>query len=359
MAAGDFIDVYAEQIAAQRMWNDPRNNRELQKPIDSAMAVLNEQGVRFVPQILQDGRCVAVEAIYLKSCNDTVTDVEEVENNITDCDVSGVEAEAAKKTYTPNVALSKSIKVSTDDCAGFNTFEEKLAFLKLQAKTAIEVEFNKKVIAQLAANAQVNANPITGNVLGTVTRYATAQWEDGAGAKLLSELHVSAERNQIYDAYILNGLNFYEAKWLYQYKEKAGSAERYDNVFDQGPYSMYWDIIDLDAEVGGLPSSFLVDKNAIAFFGQNEYMNTEKRELVADLYTYKEPSMRLSWRNGQTMVPVYFDVAEQWSCAVSGASAVKNRRYGVVNIEYTLRGGLVLGPPDCGGGTGILHYQQM
>lgn len=358
MAAGDYIDVYAEQIAAQRMWNDPRNNRELQKPVETAMAALKEQAVTFVP-VMKNGRCVAVEAIYLKSCNDDVVDVGLQANNISDCDVDGDEAEAAKKTYTPNIFLTKSIKVSEDDCAGFTNFEEKLAFEKLKAKTALEVEFNKKIIAALVANATAPAasSVLTGTIAGTTVGYGAGNFDGANGAKLLAEWNIVAQREQIYDAYIMNGTNFYESHWLYPFKEKAGSAERFDTVFDRGPGPMYWDITALDAVSGADASSFLVDKSAIAFFGKNEYAG--RRELKSDLFTYTEPSMRLSYRDGQSMMPIQFDVTEQWSCAISGATVVQNRRYRVVNIEYVLRGGIILGPPDCGGGTGIIHFNQI
>jgi len=363
MAAGDFIDVYAEQIAAQQIWIDPRNNRELQKPIVSAQSLLNEQGVRFVPQILKDGRCVGVEAIFLKSCDDTVTDCEQSANNIADCNVSGIEAEAAKKTYTPNVCLSKSIKVSADDCAGFNSFEEKIAFMKLKAMNALEVELNNKVVATIASNAQANTAPLNGTVNATMVEYSSAAFEGHEGAKLLSEFNISAQRQQIYDAFILNGINFYEAQWLYDYKEKAGSQSVFDSIFNNGPWQMYWDITALDTEVGGtqISNSFLIDKNAIGFFGQNEYMNdmSAKKELKSDMYVYRMPSRRLQYRNGVTMENVYFDVTEQWDCTISGAATVKNRRYQVVQFEFVLRGGLITGPADCNGGTGILHYTQV
>jgi len=357
MAAGDFINRVNEQIAAQRMWNDPRSNRELQTPVETAMAVLGEQAVTFQP-VMSGPVCIGVEAIYLKSCNDTVTDCMESGNNLASCAVSGVEAEGVKKTYTPNVCLTKSIKVSADDCAGFTSFEEKLAFMKLKAKNELEVSLNSKMIAALVANAQVNAHPGDGTIDGTTTGFASANWEGAAGAALISKLHVSAIRNKILNAYIVNGSNFFEANFLYNYKEKAGSQDRFDSIFQQGPYRMYWDIFALDAAVGD-PSSFMIEPSAIAFFNQNEYENSEKRELKSDLWVYKEPSMRLTYRDGQATKPVYFDVTEEWTCAVSGNDPVKHRRYSVVNVEFVLRGGIITGPPDCNGGLGILHYNQI
>jgi len=356
MAAGDFIQAYNEQINAQKMWNDGRHKRELQKPVPSAMAVMSQQNVAF-EKVMQGGRCVGVEAIYFKSCNDDVVDCEDGDNDITDCDVSGIEAETAKKVYTPNVCLTKSLKVSADDCAGFNSFEEKLTFMKLKMKATLEAELNKKVIASLVSNAQANTFNEGGTISGTKVTFGSSSWIDGAGAKLLPKFHISAEKNQIYDAYMINGTNFYEAKWLYDYKEKSGSDDRYDDVFSQGPYQMFWDITNMDTVIGD-KASFLIDRSAIAFFGQNEYENDIKRELKSDMFVYREPSMRLNYRNGQTVQPVYFDVTEQWDCAISSGDPVKNRRYQVVNIEYVLRGGLVTGTPDCGGGTGILHFEQ-
>lgn len=360
MAAGDFISRVAVQAASQRIWADGRNFRELRKPINACMAGLSEQAVSFVP-IMKGPVCIGVEAIYMKGCNDTVVDTQLSANNLADCDVAGVEGETAKKTYTPNISLTYSIKVDEDDCAGFTSFEEKLAFMKLKAKAILEHEFNRKWIATLAANIQANVDPLDGvKGVGEEITFPAAQWEGGSGATLMPKFHISAEANQIYDAYILNGRNFYEAKWLYEYKEKAGSQDRYDSVFDMGPYQMYWDIINVDAEVGA-QSSFVIDKSAIGFFGQNDYMAdmNAPRELKADLYVYREPSQRLMYRDGNSMVPVYFDVAEQHTCTVSSQDPVRQRRHRVVQIEYNLKGGIITGPPDCAGGTGILEFRQV
>lgn len=356
MALGDFINRVTVQVAAQRMWADGRNNRELIQPIVSAKTVLDNQRVTFVP-IMQGSVCIGVQAIWLKSCNDTVLDCEDSGNDLSDCDVSGIEAEGTSKTYQPNVCLTKSLKVTEDDCAGFNSFEEKLAFKKLETKAKIEREFNKKVIASIVANAQVNSFPQGGTVAGTTVGFAAALWADGEGAKLLPKIHISAEKGQIYDAYMLNGENFYESKWLYEFKEKAGSAERYDDAYSRGPWPMSWDIIDLDT-VAASPSSFLLDRSSLAFFGQNVYDNLAPQQLVSDKFVYKEPSNQLMYRNGQGSQQVYFDVVEDWNCTV-GSTVVKNRRYRSVDIEYTLRGGLITGPTDCGGKVGILHYNQI
>lgn len=359
MAAGDFISRVAVQAASQRIWADGRNFRELRKPINACMAGLSEQAVSFVP-IMKGPVCIGVEAIYMKGCNDTVVDTQLSANNLADCDVSGVEGETAKKTYTPNISLTYSIKVDEDDCAGFTSFEEKLAFMKLKAKSILEHEFNKKWIATVAANVQANADPVGGTAVGNIVQFPASDFEGGAGAKLMPKFHISAEVNQIYDAYMLNGRNFFEAKWLYEWKEKAGSDDRYDDVYTSGPYEMYWDIINVDSVVGTNPT-FIIDKSAIAFFGQNDYMAdmNNPRELKADLYVYREPSQRLMYRDGNSMVPLYFDVAEQHTCTVSSQDPVRQRRHRVVQIEYNLKGGIITGPPDCGGGTGILQFDQV
>lgn len=353
-----FIQKYNEQIMAQRMWADGRHKRELQKPVNAVLGGMVNQNVAFTP-VMKGNVCIGTEAIFFKSCNDTVVDCTQAGNNLADCGISGIEATTEKKTYTPNVCLTKSIKVSEDDCAGFANFEEKLAFMKLKAKTAIEVEFNKAWIAALVANASANTEIFTGwTTVGTKVTIPAADWAAGEGAKLVAKLHISAEKNQIYDAYVLNGSNFYEAQWLYNYKEKSGSDDRYDDVFSAGPYDFMWDIINVDT-VATASASFLVDRNAIAYFGQNEYANLEKRELKSDLFVYREPSMRLRYKDGTNIVPVYFDVVEEHSCAVAGAATVLNKRYRVVNIEYTLRGGIITGPADCNSKTGILHFEQV
>lgn len=358
MAAGDFIQRVAVQMAAARMWADGRQFRELKKPINTALAVLSEQNVRFGNPIFKNGVCVGIEVIYLKSCDEDVVDTSLSENNLSDCDVSGTQAESAKKTYNLNVSITKAIKVSMDDCAGFATFEEKLAFLKLQAMASIEKDFNNKVIATIEANKQTNAHAVGGSGGGTSTiSFPSIQWDAGEGAKLMSKLYVSAERNQIYDAYIMNGLNFYEAKWLYQYKEKAGSDERYDSVFDLAPYNLYWDIINLDSVVGSTPS-YVIDRSALAFHGQNEYASTTPVEIKADMVGYRQAAPRLKYNDGGTMVPAYFDVVEQVTCTQTAKDPAMQRRYRVLDVEFTLRGALVTGPPDCGGGTGILKFDR-
>jgi hypothetical protein len=70
---------------------------------------------------------------------------------------------------------------------------------------------------------------------------------------------------------------------------------------------------------------------------------------------WRQRAPRLMFRNGGSVVPVYFDVRKQTKCAVTSNVTWKEHHYQII-----FRGGLQLGPQVCSAAeTGILHYKAI
>ena len=68
MAAGDFSESHLPDIVARigELYADPRSNKELDRPIETARGVLESQRVTWNPTLFDGTTCVGVKAAWLK-----------------------------------------------------------------------------------------------------------------------------------------------------------------------------------------------------------------------------------------------------------------------------------------------------
>lgn len=359
MAAGDFTASAMPDIVvrATEMWADPRTKYELMPDTGSAKAVLSSQLAQFEP-VMRGAKCIGVSAAWLKSCVDTVTDL--TSSALTDCVLTGNEFESAKLTYAPTINSSYGFTVYDDECKDLYEWTEKMAFGILKSKAALRKDLNSKVLAFLFANRTQNLYTGTTGTIVTAgsqhTEFDAAYWTPD----LIAEFDITRTFNQMSDnSYFISGTNLKNAQFNAMYN--SANADQKDEILKLGHFPLYFDVRNVDAATSA-KSTFMVDPSALAFFAWNQFSNTAPENTLDpyNTHTYQDSDPEIMYRNGNSMVPLTYDVEMQRVCKRDSASAGirHGHRWGWV-VNYFLRGGLILGPGDCAGGKGIIEFRNV
>jgi len=352
MAAGDFTasTMSTVLLKQEEMFADARSNRELQYPLDSAKSLLENQLVRFdKATILKGKNCVQVKAAFLKACRDATVDMTDSENDEVDCTYDGAEIESDAVTFEANKAWREPFVVWDDECADMYTFEDKLAYALAIATLNLEKRISTDVIAFLHANAMANLYTDTyGSIVGVTTEFPANEWTPD----LLAEFDITAEFAEIRNPILLTGTNFKNAIYNAQYN--FANLDQKDQRLKFDAWRWYMDPRTVDSTVGA-KATFLFDAGAVAFWAKNEFTNLAPMQQTGDQATFALPSRNLKYRDGQSMVPVMFDVYMKRDCKIATVGPSGKRRYGTF-VDVWATYGIQLGPEDCGNGTGILEF---
>ncbi len=351
MAAGDFTASALPDILIrmEQMFSGQRHTPEFNQPIETIKALAERQTVRFdsVPSVLDTKNCVGVKATFLKSCDNTV------DTTITDCEIGGTETESDSVTIANNLLYSKSFKVLDSDCKDVYKGVDKIAYLMGKTMVDLENAINEAAIAFLLANSQDNTATLPDswdNTDADVIGIPSAEIKPEA----LAEIFYQAQINNLYSPFMVSGRNFYTSKVLGDFRS-AGS-DNVDAIFNSPLGDIVFDPKNIDT-LTSLQSTFAVDPSGYAFWASNQF-DMESPERWDDQYNtmvWRQRAPRLMFRNGGSLVPVYFDVRKQTKCAVTSNVTWKEHHYQII-----FRGGLQLGPQVCSTAeTGILHYKAV
>lgn len=352
MAAGSFTaSAMATVVLKQeQLFADPRSNRELQYPLESAKALLENQLVRFDPATVMLGRqCPTVKATFLKACRDNTVDLTDSNNDITDCTFTGTQIESDNITIEANKGWKESFVVYDDQCTDTYTMEDKLAYAIAIGSLNVEKRISTDVISYLHANAMTNRyTNTTGTINGTTTEFVAADWKPD----LLAEFDITAEFNEIRNPILLTGTNFKNA--IYNAQFNFANMDQKDQKMKFDAWKWYFDARTVDSTVGA-KATFLFDAGASAFWAKNEFTNMTPMQLDGDTIGFALPSKNLKYRDGNKMVTVMFDVYMKRTCKVATVGPVAKRRWGTF-VEIHVTYGLQRGPEDCNNGSGILEF---
>jgi hypothetical protein len=355
MAAGDFTaSTMATVILKQEeMFADPRSNRELQYPLESAKALLENQLVRFdKATVLKDRKCVQVKATFLKACRDNTEDLTDEENDLADCEFDGEQIESDAVTFEANKAWRERFVVWDDDCNDTYTFEDKMAYALAVGTLNLEKRISTDVLAFLHASAMANRYTGTyGTIAGTVTNFPANEWVPD----LLAEMDITATFNEIKNPILLTGTNFRNAIYNAQYN--FANLDQKDQKLKFDAWRWYSDPRTVDSTIGA-KATIMFDAGAAAFWAKNEFTNLAPQTLAQDTIGFALPSRNLKYRDGNTMVDVMFDVYMKRDCKIVQVGPRKVRRYGTF-VEIMSTYGIQLGPEDCDGGSGVLEFVQV
>jgi len=347
MPVGDFTASKSSDILikAKKMFADSRELRQQQYPIDTIQELASRQKVTLVPQM--DGNtCIGFKVIYLKACDETVVD--RLTTAYPDCDIVGPEIESASVTYGKNYSKSKSFTVWDDQCADEFSEVEKTAHAMAQCEATLESDFNKSFISMLNANA--TANEHVDASIGTISGNAT-YIDGGWSSSLFSYFSISGQINRMYDTVLVSGVNLYSDDFLSRYK-RDGCCDT-DKIFRDGPFTLIFDLINLDAVVSD-KATFMVDLGTFATWGINEFKNDAPMLKAKDTHVFRKKSSRLTFKNGSRQVPFYFDVIRKRDCKVDPTDG-DTLKWGTT-YDMSLKGAMDIGPLDCNDHTGILKF---
>lgn len=349
MAAGDYSASALPDILLKidELFADPRSARELQHPLESAKAVLENQMVRFIPTMLGD-KCTGVNAAWLKSCADTSVGCDG-DDLLSDCEITGDELESDSKAFPDNFCYRDRFAVMDIDCKDKFEFDEKMAYGFATKTLQLEKNLNNAIITFLGANASAN---LYTNTLGTIqvggeTDYKPEQY---VPETLFADLDLTAIFNEINNPILLSGTlmrnAFYNAGFNNLNMDQKDQKAQFD------AWNLYFDPRSVDS-VAGEQAMYMFDAGAMAFWCKNEFTNLAPNNQMdpANTHTFALPSRHLMYRDGNAMKKVMFDVYTQRKCVISNGL----RKWGT-HVEIQLRGGLHLGPLDCNSGSGILEF---
>lgn len=361
MAAGEFIKSFLPDVlvARDRVFTGDRHKQGIIKDVSTAQAILSRQLVDWRPLYdqagLNNGRsCIGAKAIWLKACNDEVSDC----GTLSNCDLTGPEIESDNQIYSPNLCFEKSGKVLDNQCKDAFDKATKLGVQMANIMASLEQELQARQIAFLIANAQDNRYSGTYGIRKTTavdgestTLFPSAQWT----SEIIAELIATAENNDLYNYYLLSGKNLWTQAFISQYRENCCNTDKL--VTGAGPIDIFFDLKNIDQANGGALTSILVDAGALGYFNVTDYTNESPMPFVqgSDLNVWRVPSQRLSYNLGGTLEPVYFDFEIQEKCAVNAST---NKKYVSTVILGRHQGGITLAPPTCNADdTGILTFE--
>lgn len=360
MAAGDFTASYLPNMMAeidQVFLGDRHTNA---KPVDTAQVILGRQLVDwnpfYGPKGLNNGRsCIGANVVWLKNCAPEVKDCAE---DLQSCVLTGPEMESDNKLYEPNQCFDFSASVKDNKCKDLFDKATKVGKAIADGIAALDAEIQKRLIAFIVANPQDNAFTGTYGVIdgsGTPTTFTRAEWSDG---RIIAELAATAEINGLHNYYGISGRNMWAEAFMAR-AVPAGAFNATDNqyLFSAGIFDIVFDLVNIDAANGGTPTTALVDAGAYGYFNVTDYDNDAPVPFHqgSNLSVFRVRSPRLSYNNGGTLQPVYYDVEIQEGCIVDSATNKKTTET-VVRVQH--QGGLHLAPDICDDGTGILIFEE-
>lgn len=364
MAAGDFAKSLLPDIlvGAEQVWKGDRHRRGILKDVSTANEILGRQMVDW--DILFDraglnkgNSCIGAKAAWLKACDDTVDECDD--NTLTDCNLSGPETESDNAIYAPNMCFEKSGKVLDNQCKDMFDKGRKIGVQMANIIASLEQEIQAVLIAHLLANGQENRYSGTYGTILTVaedgeavTTFPAAQWTPD----IIAEMVATAENNDFYNPYIISGKNLWSNAFISEYKQNCCNTDGLVN--GDGPIPIFFDLKNVDQSAGGTQTSILVDAGALGYFNVTDYENESPEPFVAggDLLVWRVPSRRLSYMNGDDLVPIYFDIEIQEVCTINETT---NKKYVSTVIKGTHQGGLHAAPATCNADdTGILIFEK-
>lgn len=326
------------QLEADRIWADSAKKKSYIAKVGALEAIRKESNVRF--DILEDSeKDRQVKLYWLDNCETSTTACTD------ECTVAGSETGSTCKTYSLNICRNFAVRIEEKGFRAIaNTFEEAIAVQMLRAMKTLDEYLAVQVINALNSNKGANAyTGGKGTVSGFETTIPAAYWN----ASLFSYLHLVAEKNKMFDPYILSGTNLYEAYWNAQMNSGNSEGKGAANMFDS--YRLYFDLFNLDSTLSPEQSTFLIDRSAITFVSKN-YYPFKATDTEAYKYGGVGSQVGLKYHVESFNLPgVFYDVTYKVTC-------VSNKIYHDWN--FSVNAGVFTNPVGCDlGNTGILKFK--
>lgn len=340
--------LYPVLESINRMWADPRSNRDMYEPTEVVRAIAENQKVTLNP-VLINNSCVAYKVAWLTRCDTEATDISD-DTASSSCALTGDEIDSNNATYEPSGTLSDSFTVWDDDCAGLFSFEDKVAKGMLDSQKNIKKKLNIAALNFLHANTDDNSHLVGNieNVASVGSYFPDSDWTPD----LIAQMAEVAIMNRIKDPAFVTGSNLWGTKFNANYEFQNDDTK--DRILKLNHFrDWYWDLETVDVTLG-TKSTIMFDKGAVAAFGKNEYSWTAPKDMKDSLntITYSMPDMELRYMNGGSAVPFRYDIESQVVCKTLAGGVKKWGRVFLLKLQY----GFILSPEDCAGKAGILEF---
>lgn len=353
MAAGDFSASHMPDIVARigELFSDPRVNKELDRPIETARGVLESQRVTWNPSLFDGTTCIGVTGAWLKNCGDNVISCTDGEFEAPGCTIGGNELQSDSILYKPNDCLIGELSVLDNECRDIFDLQEKVAFGMASLEMQILSKLNRKVIAFLDANSDDNTligGPGTVDPLNPITYFPSTAWTP----EIVADLAYIVSQFDINNPVAITGYNLWNSNFNAAFN--ALNDNQRDQIAKLGFMPIFFDPQNIDVAMGQR-TTFVFDPANVGFFTTNQFQNLAPIDMNDALNTMvmRYNSQKLSFANGTQRLPVSFDVQMQRACTT--VNELNQQRWGW-KIRMKLTFGLYTGPADCNGVKGIFQF---
>jgi hypothetical protein len=353
MAAGDFSESHLPDIVARigELYADPRSNKELDKPIETARGVLESQRVTWNPTLFDGTTCVGVKAAWLKDCEDDIISCADGEFEPPGCEIGGNQLQSDSILYKPNDCLIGERFVPDAECKDIFVLQDKVAYAMASLEMKILEKLNAKVIAFLDANSDMNTlvgGPGNPDPISPITYFPNTAWTP----EIIADLAYIATQFNIMNPIAVTGYNLWNSNFNASFN--ALNDNQRDQIAKLGFMPIFFDPQNIDS-VMGQRTTFVFDPGNLGFFTTNQFQNLAALNMMDRYNTMvmRYDSQKLFYNNGTQRLPVSFDVQMQRKC--NTVYDLNQQRWGW-SIRMKLTFGLYTGPADCNGVNGIFQF---
>jgi len=358
MAAQDFSATQlAPVVAKMSEMFDQSADVKFAPPVPSITALATRQSVRFASlDSIVNGNCRGVDIHNMSDdCTAVATDCQA--NPVTDCTITGSDLHSAITQLANNVCLSAEFTVDTNLCGNNFTPADARAYGLSRAVAKIEAALNIDVIAKIGAFPP--RTPAAGSFLDA-TLINTYQIKLNSWDKAdnpVVDIRQISENNDLMNYYLLSG-NLLYTDYLIALDNTPACCDPAAQALINGVVDIAFDTRDLDVALATTPGDqavLSIDPSATIFWNSYDFTPVPVAWGDSNATTvYRVASPRLTFSDGGTAVPIWYDVMLQTSCG----SSVANKMSPVENYKVQFKGGFYEAPDTCdvARGAKILHF---
>lgn len=288
MASGTFTpsELLETRLKAEAYWKNASNTAAYAPQAAAAQAVLANQTTQFT-EFEDENKDRKVRVTWIDACG------VEVEDCVSNCDLTEAELESKSKLYTPDICKKVGFSVDFTKLRANDYTSEEVIMKGIASRVkALDEFWARQILVKLATFAGINVAPApyTFDVPNMTTNVPTAQYN----LKMLANLMQQAALNRMPDNYIIeNG-----SLWVEMLNANF-DAGNFDGKGDAARLGALQQMITNDqfnfAAAGITEDLFMIGKGAVAF----QTLNKVQKEMTeiggkVGVTTFQTPSIALA-----------------------------------------------------------------
>lgn len=329
-------DLFAVMGKMEQIWQDNRVDAEYMPNAEVVKAILENQTAKIGDISGKQDKNKKIKITWISDCLEDGDD-----DCTTTCLPVGPELGIDCKEYEPTICKEKGFSVNEDALRnGTYSKEEFIARALLKRTKYLDEKFAAAVVAFLENNEGVTVfdgdqgTTVGATVGSSYVKVDTSLWT----ADLIGYFKLVAKMNKFGGPFMVHGNNLYISSW--RAEAEAANADGKGNLNKFQQLKQYWDPFNMEGAFDN-PSSFLIDKGAVAFGAKWQY-----DENPTD---YGKEGQRWSIAS-RTLPGVRYDVHYNLNCV---------DREIIHSFNVISKGGIYLSPVGCTGtDTGIIRFSK-